>query len=68
MSRSFKLYYFWPFKGSVSNNNKNKQTSNSDLTAEDGGYIVVSEIDNDKEPEYIPEGPKNALHHMLQIR
>lgn len=28
----------------------------------------MSGADCDREPEFIPDGPKNALHHMLQVR
>ena len=38
------------------------------LHTDENDYVIVSGADCDREPEFIPDGPKNALHHMLQVR
>lgn len=37
-------------------------------TRDENDYVIVTETDCEKEEEFIPDGPKNALHHMLQVR
>lgn len=37
-------------------------------TRDESDYVIISEHEHDKEVDYVPEGPKNALHHLLQVR
>ncbi|XP_063684951.1 uncharacterized protein LOC134820230 [Bolinopsis microptera] len=37
-------------------------------TRDENDYVIVSGTDCEREPEFIPDGPKNALHHILQVR
>lgn len=37
-------------------------------TRDESDYVIISEHEHDKEIDYVPEGPKNALHHVLQVR
>ena len=46
----------------------NWQYNNKTETSDENDYVIVSGTDCEREPEFIPDGPKNALHHILQVR